>query len=217
MVDNTGNGPLLFKGKQIKSVNQRYNKQTAHFTSILRSGKKPLEGPFTSKRLQRIANKRNNQVKDIMHKASTKFIEACVRRKIDVIVIGHNQLWKQNIEMGKINNQNFVQIPYSMLISMITYKAEDKGIKVIEQEESYTSKASALDFDEIPVYQDGKERIPFSGKRIHRGLYRSGTGIIINADINGASNILRKKFSGIPKQMQWRMGVVNAPTCISYC
>lgn len=151
-----------------------------------------------------------------MHKASTSLINACKERKINVLVIGNNKNWKQNIKLEKVNNQNFVQIPFTMLINMITYKAENARIKVIIQEESYTSKASALDLDAIPVYTDGSEKQYFSGKRIKRGLYISGQGIQINADINGASNILRKAFQSIPKQMQWRIGVVDAPVCISY-
>ena len=201
----------------MKSINHYYNKQKAYYTSILRQGKDPKEGPFTSKRLERITNKRNNRIKDILHKVSTRFIQVCVSRKIDVIVIGYNKNWKQNIELGKVNNQNFVQIPFTMLINMITYKAENAGIKTVIQEESYTSKASALDNDDIPVYLDGKEHRNFHGKRICRGLYRSDRGIIMNADINGASNILRKAYPCKPKQRQWRIGVVNTPVCISYC
>ena len=217
MVDNTGNAPLLFKGKKIKSVNHYYNKQKAYYTSIFREGKDPKEGPHTSKRLERITNKRNNRIKDILHKVSTRFIQMCICRNIDIIVIGHNKNWKQNIELGRVNNQNFVQVPFTMLIHMITYKAENAGIKTVIQEESYTSKASALNNDEIPVYLDGSEQRNFHGKRICRGLYRSGRGIIINADINGASNILRKAYPSKPKYKQWRMGVVDTPVCISYC
>lgn len=217
MVDNTRNAPLLFKGKKIKSINHYYNKQCAHYTSILRVGKKPDEGPYTTKRLEKMMKKRNNRIKDIMHKASSSFIKACVERKINVIVIGHNNYWKQEINIGKVNNQNFVQIPFSTLISMIQYKAENVGMKVIIQEESYTSKASALDFDDIPVYSDGSENRRFSGKRVHRGLYKSGSGILINADVNGASNILRKAYPCMPNKVEWRIGVVNTPVCISYC
>lgn len=217
MVDNTGNAPLLFKGKKIKSINHYYNKQKAYYTSILRKGKENNEGPYSSKRLEKLTNKRNNQIKDILHKASTRLIDACIERKINVLVIGHNKNWKQNIELGKVNNQNFVQIPFTMLINMITYKAENVGIKVIIQEESYTSKASALDHDNIPVYRDGSEKRDFSGKRVKRGLYVSSQGIQINADVNGASNIMRKAYKCIPKQKQWRIGVVDAPVCISYC
>ncbi|WP_298408670.1 IS200/IS605 family accessory protein TnpB-related protein, partial [Ferroplasma sp.] len=107
---------------------------------------------------------------------------------IDTIVIGHNELWKQNVNIGKKNNQNFVQIPFNRLISMIKYKAEEYGIDVILQEESYTSKCSFLDNESIEKHDK------YPGKRIKRGLFKSAKGILINADINGSYNIIKKAF-----------------------
>ncbi len=194
IVTNTGRRPVLVKGKSIKSVNQRYNKLKAHYTAILRKGKNPKKGQFSSKRLEKINNKRFNQIKDLFHKASHQVEKIALEEDIDTIIIGQNKDWKQNTNMSKKNNQSFVSIPHSLLIQMITYKAERHGIKVIVTEESYTSKASFLDNDDIPVYGESDTKKSFSGKRIKRGLYRSKNGTFINADVNGAANIMRKVF-----------------------
>ncbi|MFV8829767.1 RNA-guided endonuclease InsQ/TnpB family protein [Alkalihalobacterium sp. APHAB7] len=193
IVTNTGK-TVLVKGKNIKSVNQRYNQLKAHFTGILRHGKNEKEGSFTSKRLERINHKRFNQIKDLFHKASHHIEKIVLEDDIDTIIIGHNKEWKQCSNMGKKNNQAFTTIPHSLLIQMIKYKAERHGIKVHVTEESYTSKVSFLDNDDIPVYGESNSKKSFSGKRISRGLYRSKNGILINADVNGAANIMRKVF-----------------------
>ncbi len=194
IVTNTSRRPVLVKGKNIKSINQRYNQLKAHYMGILRHGKNPKEGPFTSKRLEKINHKRFNQMKGLFHKASCQIEQMALEEDIDTIIIGQNKDWKQNSNMGKKNNQSFVSIPHSLLIQMITYKAERHGIKVIVTEESYTSKASFLDNDEIPVYSENDSKKSFSGKRIKRGLYRSKNGTLLNADVNGAANIMRKVF-----------------------
>ena len=196
IVTNTGSRPVLVKGKNIKAVNQRFNQLKAHYTGILRQGKHPQEGPFTSKRLEKISNKRFYQIKDLFHKASYHIVKIAVEEDVETIVIGANKDWKQNGKMGKKNNQSFVSIPHGLLVRMITYKAEQQGINVQMAEESYTSKASFLDRDDIPVYGNRDTTpSPFSGKRIKRGLYRSKDGTLMNADVNGAANILRKTFT----------------------
>ena len=120
----------------------------------------------------------------------------CIENKVEKIIIGHNKGWKQECNIGKTNTQNFVQIPHNRLYNLIQYKAEAEGIQVILQEESYTSKASYLDKDAIPAYNPEEEnkKYSFSGKRIHRGLYNSADGTLLNADVNGAANIYRKHF-----------------------
>ena len=116
-----------------------------------------------------------------------------VSNEINTLVIGHNNLWKQDTNIGKVNNQNFVQIPFNRLIQMLNYKCQLAGINCVIQEESYTSKASFIDNDEIPVYKEGKKaEYNFGGKRVNRGLYCTSSGIRINADINGSLNILKK-------------------------
>lgn len=194
IVTNTGRRPVVVKGKNIKSINQRYNQLKAHYMGILRQGKNPKEGQFTSKRLEKMTNKRFNQIKNMFHKASFQINKIALEDDIDTIIIGQNKDWKQKSNMGKKNNQSFVSIPHGLLIQMITYKAEHYGIKVILTEESYTSQASFLDHDEIPVYGEKDSKKSFSGKRIRRGLYRSKNDTIINADVNGACNIMKKVF-----------------------
>ena len=119
-------------------------------------------------------------------------MEIAIKERIGIIVIGRNKGWKQEPNMGKRNDQLFGSIPHYLLNKMIVQKAEHAGIQVVFQEESYTSKASFLDGDDIPVYRDSASKPTFSGSRIHRGLYRSAKGVLINADVNGAYNILRK-------------------------
>ncbi|WP_040347426.1 RNA-guided endonuclease InsQ/TnpB family protein [Neobacillus bataviensis] len=191
IVTNTGRRPILVKGKNVKSINQYYNKMKAHYLGILLKGKKTKEGPFTSNRLEKLYQNRSLKLKDIFHKASYHIVKTAVEECASVIIVGQNKDWKQEVNIGKKNNQSFVHIPHSMLISMITYKAEEYGIRVIVTEESYTSKASFLDGDNVPVYEKGKKH-SFSGKRMKRGLYRSKEGVLLNADVNGASNIMKK-------------------------
>ncbi|MBB6445167.1 RNA-guided endonuclease InsQ/TnpB family protein [Bacillus benzoevorans] len=188
---NTGMTPVLLKGKAVKSINQYYNKMRAYYYSILRQGKDPKEGLFSSKRLIHLDAIRHRKLKDLFHKFSFFIKELAAFENIDTIIIGQNEGWKQNSNIGKVNNQKFVQIPYSLLISMIRYKAEEISIKVFVTEESYTSKASFLDGDTIPKYREKGDQT-FSGHRISRGLYRTKSRTILNADVNGSANIMRK-------------------------
>lgn len=142
---------------------------------------------------------RENHLNDLMNKTAVRIIQWCQENAIDTIVIGKNKFWKQSANMGKTNNQNFIQLPFERFRRLIQYRAERLGIHVINHEESYTSKASFLDGDVIPVYDQNNvdengERIhySFSGRRIHRGLYKVSDGTIINADLNGSANIMRK-------------------------
>lgn len=192
IVTNTGMKPVLIKGQMIKSINQYYNKMKAYFMGILRHGKEANEGPFTSKRLERLHQTRFLKIKDLFHKTSYHIVQLALQEKVGTIIIGKNQGWKQEIEIGKQNNQAFCHVPHQLLINMITYKAEQYGMKVDVREESYTSQASFLDQDEIPTYGENNQEKEFSGKRISRGLYRSAKGRLINADVNGGGNILRK-------------------------
>ena len=210
----SGHHPVLIKGNEIKAVNQFYNKQIAHYRSLLRTGKKDSKGIHQTKRMKRISEKRNRRVKDILHKASRKIIDLCVEEGIEVIVVGNHAGWKKRIHMGKKNNQTFVQIPFHTLIEMIKYKGEAAGIRVVVCEEAIQSKASSIDEDQIPVYGNDVAHT-FTGKRIKRGLYRSKNGILMNADINGASNIIRKVYPCMPERERWSRGTVNVPvTCI---
>jgi putative transposase len=153
---------------------------------------KQLGHTGTTKRMERMTNKRNRRIDHYMHTASKRIIDLLVKEGIGVLCIGKNDAWKQEANMGKRTNQNFVQIPHARFIAMLTYKAELVGIRVEVREESYTSKASLLDLDPLPVRNNGDEKHTFSGKRVKRGLYRASNGRYINADVNGAGNIIRK-------------------------
>ncbi len=178
--------PVVVNGRPVKSINQFYNKRRAEL-------QKKLGHPGTTRRMERLTNTRNRRIDLYMHTASRKIIDWLVQEGIGTLVIGKNDGWKQEVEMGKRNNQNFVQIPYARFIAMLTYKAELVGIRVQLTEESYTSKASFLDRDPLPVRGKGtSSNHVFSGKRVERGLYRAANGREINADVNGAGNILRK-------------------------
>ena len=202
-VDNTAalvssNGRcVLYKGGALKSANQWYNKQMADCRSLAMKGHTADEaaklGLLHTKKMQSLSRRRNQFFHDTMHKIASDIVHFCLASGITTIVIGKNKNWKQKSNIGHVNNQNFVQIPLETLRWMITYKAESAGLIVVEQEESYTSKASLVDGDEIPVYgKETKNRVAFSGRRIKRGLYRTGSIQVINADLNGAGNILRK-------------------------
>lgn len=183
--------PLLVNGHPLKSINQQYNKQRARHQSHLANVNR-----FTSRQLDRITTKRNRRITAYLHTASRRIINHLVKEGIGTLCIGHNPLWKQEANMGRKNNQQFVQIPHARFIDQLTYKAKLVGIKVVIVEESYTSKASFLDRDALPTYDPKRTEKPhFSGKREKRGLYRASDGRRINADINGSYNILRKVFS----------------------
>ena len=182
--------PLLVTGRPLKSLNQYYNKQREHHQKKLAKAKR-----FTSRQLDRITTKRNRRVNAYLHTASRRIIDYLVTEGIGTLCVGKNPLWKQKVEMGRKNNQEFVQIPHARFIEMLTYKAKLVGIQVTLQEESYTSKASFLDRDPIPPYDaQRKEKPRFSGKREKRGLYRAANGRRIHADVNGSYNILSKAF-----------------------
>jgi len=185
------NYALIYKGGAIKAENQYFNKEKARLTSVMTKGDKTKKR-VTSKRLKALSKHRDLFITDQMHKISNDVVLKCLEHQIGILYLGSNKGWKQESNIGSSNNQNFAGIPFDTLKKMIKYKAERKGIKVINQEESYTSKADFLAGDYIPVYDGEKHDYKFSGKRIKRGLYKSSTGQLINADINGAANILIK-------------------------
>ena len=180
---------FIIDGKQIKSYNRLYNKENLRLQSI--KDKQKVKSITLRQYLG--LRKRNARIYHAMSTAARRIIKYCVDNRIGNIVVGCNPTWKQSINLGSHTNQNFVQIPHGRLRDKLSYLCELYGIKYIEQEESYTSKASFLDRDEMPVYNaDNPQEYEFSGKRVKRGLYRSAKGIEINADVNGAANILRK-------------------------
>ena len=183
-VNNNGCKPFIIKGGVIKSLNQFYNKQFAYFRSI-----ENRKGNFQdTKRIQKLHLKRNNKITTIFHRISKKVIECCIQNGIGTVIVGYNHGWKQKINIGKRNNQNFVQVPLLKLVKQIQYKAQLKGISVLTVDEAYTSKCSFLDNEPIEKHQT------YVGKRINRGLFKTSHGKIINADVNGAYNIMKKAF-----------------------
>ena len=183
VVNNNGCRPFVIKGGVVKSINQYYNKERARIQSIY-----DRQGIKIGKRMQKLTNKRNKKLNDYFHKTSRRIIEYCVKNDIGTVVIGYNSEWKQHCRIGKRNTQNFVTIPYYKLVQQLEYKAEEPGISVIKQEESHSSKCSFLDNE--PIEHHDKYR----GTRISRGLFKSSKDIIINADVNGGYNILKKAF-----------------------
>lgn len=174
--------PIIISGKPLKSINHFYNKHLAK----LKSNVELKHNVKTNKRIKRLHSKRYNKVQDYLHKASRLIVNHLVSNNINTLVIGKNKNWKQDINIGVKNNQNFVQIPHTRFIQMISYKCRLKGINVILKEESYTSKCSFMDSEPI------KKHSEYRGKRIKRGLFKTATNKLINADLNGSLNILRK-------------------------
>jgi len=177
---------IMVNGRGLKSINHYGNKHVAKRRSKL------AKGIRSSLFIRNVQDKRNQKVEDYLHKASRKVVDWLVENEVGTLIIGKNKHWKTAIKMGKRNNQNFVQIPHARLIDLIQYKFEQENGIVVVHEESYTSKASALDLDPLPSYRKRRKKPRFSGQRIKRGLYKTRNGLLINADINGALNIIRK-------------------------
>ena len=188
IVNSIGVQPIAVRGGLLKSINQYCNKEYSRLKSI---SDRQLGNRHLTKREEKLFMKRNRKIRDVMHKVSRSIVTCALSEGVDTIVIGHNDGWKQESNMGRRNNQNFVQIPFSTLIDMLRYKGEDAGIQVVVQEESHTSKCSFLDSESIEHHDE------YEGKRIKRGLFRSSEGTIINADVNGAYNIGRKAFPNL--------------------
>jgi putative transposase len=200
VTNNFGEKPFLIKGGVIKSANRYYNKKLAEF----RSEAERCNGKKQTRRIRKLTDKRNRILKDLMHKASRKITDWAAEHEADVVILGHNRFQKQRIRTGHVNNQTIVQIPHNVFAGMLRYKLEEEGILLVEQEESYTSKASFPGRDLIPTYGEDDDRACFSGKRGphrykgtysaggFRGLYMTDDGAIINSDLNASANIIRK-------------------------
>ena len=205
-VTNTG-ASFIIDGRKLKSINQYYNKINAKLQSI--KDKQKIER--TTLRQKRITRKRNNRINDYLSKAARTIVNYCLNNDIGKLVLGYNEDFQRNSNIGSINNQNFVNIPYGKLRDKLIYLCKLYGIEFKLQEESYTSKASFFDGDEIPIYdKENQKEYIFSGKRIKRGLYQTSTGKLINADCNGALNILRKS-KVVDLSVLYNRGELNTP------
>ena len=192
---------LIYKGGAAKAKNQWFNKERARLQSALMIGKSPDEYPGETHALRALSQDRERFLFDFFHKIGKHLVEWCMENGISRLIVGSNKLWKQECSIGSVNAQNFVQMPFYTFKKILKYLCERAGILFVEQEESYTSKASAADGDDIPVYRsNSNEKLSFSGKRIKRGLYRTKDGYLLNADLNGATNIGRKATSDFLKE-----------------
>lgn len=180
--------PVIINGKPLKSINQYYNKEISRLKSLL------PEKTYSSKKIKDLYSRRHFKIEDYLHKASRFIVNHLVSNNISTLVVGYNKEWKQDTNLGKRNNQNFVGIPFYRFLSMLKYKCQEKGIAVEVQEESYTSKCSFFDNEKV-----GKHGI-YSGTRVGRGSFKTSSGIFVNADLNGSLNILRKFLE---KKVAW--------------
>lgn len=203
---NDGQNPFIINGRPLKSMNQYFNKEKAKIQSTLERRNKNK----WSNTLSKLNEKRNNKIKDYLHKSSRIIVNQLVSKNTSTLIIGRNKNWKQDIKMRKDNKQNFVNIPFYMFINMLKYKCELEGISVIEQEEAYTSKCSFLDNEEI------KKQEKYKGRRTKRGLFKTSTKRFINADLNGSYNIMKKAIrKNFLKEMDRIEGVMIHPRLIS--
>lgn len=178
--------PILMNGKPLKAINQLANKNIADLKSKL-----SVHGLYTSPLLQSVYNKRSRRLTNLLHKITTWLVNHLDSYNIDTVIFGHNIGQKQDINLGKVTNQNFVQIPFTQLISQLQYKCQLRGIRLILTEESHTSKCSFLDKESV------KHHAKYGGKRVKRGLFKTSDGILINADVNGSLNIGRKYLTKV--------------------
>jgi putative transposase len=186
----TLDNPLIYKGGYVNYINRTYkNLIEKRYQSML----KKRNNQYTSNKMNVLWRKRYEKIKGHFNKISSNIIDVCTKNKISEIIIGYNVNWKNNVNMGRLNNDRFYKIPYKMLIQMIFNKGEEKGIKVIESNESYTSKCDALNLESVGYHEK------YSGNREKRGLFQSLKGVLVNADVNGAINIMRKALWEKPK------------------
>lgn len=205
-VTNEGES-FIIDGKKLKSINQWYNKELSRLSSI--KDKQKIKS-YTNRQYA-ITNKRNNRVSNYMYNAAKLIIDYCIKYKIGNIVVGYNDGFQDRSNLGRVNNQNFVQIPLGKLKSRLEYLSKLNGINFVLQEESYTSRASFFDKDDIPSWNpQNPVSTEFSGTRIYRGLYKTKSGTLVNADVNGALNILRKS-NVVSLTALYTRGEVNTP------
>ena len=191
---------FIIDGRYIKSINRHYNKQKAYYQSIL-----DRQNIKVSKRMLSLSRKRYNKINNYFNLAVKHITDYAISKNIGSIVIGDFSDIKQNINIGKKNNQNFVNIPYGIFKRKLQSKCEQLGIDYHLQEESYTSKCSYLDNEPV------KKHDTYKGKRIKRGLFRTSQGYLINADTNGSANILVKFLASNGQQIANRYGCVSHP------
>lgn len=202
ITNNIGKRPIIINGKGIKSINQYYNKIVAKEKSKLMK----INNVYWSHKLDNISFTRYRRIKNFMHNSSSYIIKYCVENNIDTIIIGLNKKWKQESKMNNVNRQKFIQIPYDMFIKQLQYKCENNNIKLIITEESYTSGTSFID-NELPIKENYNKK-----RRIKRGLFKSNDGRLINSDVNGSYQIMRKVFP----EFQYGIEVYLTPIVVNF-
>ena len=202
---------FIIDGRKLKSQNQWYNKERARLSSI--KDKQKFKGDTNL--LSTMTEKRNRRIQNFIYCSAKHIINYCIQNKIQNIVVGYNDGFQNSPDLGKVNNQQFVMIPFGKFRQRVKFLCERNGINYIEQEESYTSKASFFDDDEMPIWNaQNPKQGNFTGKRIRRGLYQRQNGQTINADVNGALNILRKSKLNQINHLEQCRGEVITPTRI---
>lgn len=191
--------PVVILGREIKSLNRFFNKEKAKLQLALPSGVR------SSKRIRRLLGRRKDEIRNLFGRITNQFVAFLLREGVTKLIVGKAKGWKDEVRLGAVNNQNFVDIPFNFLVQILRYKCEDVGIILVTQDESYTSKASFLDGDFVPTYRklkkgEEKPTYTFSGSRVKRGLYKTKDGGFIHADLNGALNIMRKAGDLPPKE-----------------
>ena len=203
--DTKNNRAFILDGRRLKSINYYWNKQNSKLQSI--KDKQNIRN-YTKQQFL-LKRKRENRIKDIIRKSSKYISDYCIKNNIGNIIVGHNKGWKQDINLGRVNNQKFVQVPFGYMMSSLESKCEEFGMKYSEIQESHTSLCSALDNEEV------KHHDVYMGKRIYRGLFRSREGKLVNADVNGAINIARKsKVTAMEVTSEQLKGIVAYPVRI---
>lgn len=200
--------PIIINGKPLKSINKHYNELISKSKSKLEKTNKRK----TSKRLKAYHRIRDNKINDYFHKASRFIVNHLVFTNVNTLIIGYNEEWKQDTNMHKDDKQNFIYIPFLKFVEMLKYKCSLVGITVILHEESYTSKTSFLHEDCIPTYGIDDYSFKPSGKRVKRGLFVTKENIVLNADVNGSYNIMRKTLS---EKAAWNENIFS--DCVEVC
>lgn len=198
--------PFIINGKPLKSINQYYNKKYSKLKSEVNGRYKTYKTYKTTKRMNSLSLKRNNKIKDYLHKASRLLVNHLVSNNISLLIIGYNKGWKQDTNMGNVNNQNFVFIPFLTFIDMLIYKCKLVGIDVVLTEENYTSQCSFIDNEKVTKHKK------YAGKRVKRGLFKTRKKKFINADVNGSYNIMKKYLT---KKAVWNKKIFL--DCIEVC
>jgi putative transposase len=204
--------PFIINGRPVKFINAYYNKSLSELKSEEDKTKSKRKKKRIRREIEKLTRKRNNKINDYMHKSSTLLVNQLDSFGVSTIVIGRNEDWKQEINIGSRSNQNFYFIPHYGFIKKVQYKSDRKTISVKLNEESYTSKCSFLDFEEICKHEN------YLGRRIRRGLFKSSEGLLINADVAGSGNILRKGVAGALSQWERAeviQGFVVSPVCLT--